>query len=114
MKIEIDKKDYEILLKHAYIGNWVYWIMSDAVSSKYKKEAAQWDRLIHKLLKHTDDPSVKINYKWENIFTDAFWDKMYEDLNQYEHYVVDDLTGIDMEQVEAELEAEENNPLFVK
>ena len=114
MKIEIDKKDYEILLKHIYIWNWVYGLMSDAVNSKYKKEADMWDELLHKVLKHTENKNIKTKFEWKNCFTDEFWDTIDPDITDYEHYVVDDLTGIDMEEVEREIENEINNPLFIK
>ena len=115
MKIEISKKDYEILLKHSAIWNWVYWIMSDMVSSKYKKEVSEWDELIHKILKNCDNGKITTVYDWKNIFTDIFTDTISEVMSNYENYVVEDLTWIDIEKINNEIDNDlESNPLFKK
>ena len=114
MKIEIDEKDYKILLKNVAIWNWVHEIMSDMVDSKYKKESAEWSKLIDTLLKYTDDKSVKDTFDWKNVFEDDYVDWITELMVEYDNYVVEELTGINVEQIENELEDERNNPLFVK
>lgn len=128
MKIEINKKDYDILLKQIAIWNWVYWIMSDAVSSKYKKEAIEWNELIHKILKNCDDDNIKDIYDWKNIFTEKYTDKIFNDIRLYEDYIIEDATWIDINEINKNLvenfdmdlfnevvnEKMNNNPLFNK
>jgi len=88
--------------------------MSDMVSSKYKKEAWEWDDLIHALLEYCDDTKIKTTFDKKNIFTEDFGEKTATDMTQYENYIVEDLTWIDIEEIERKIDAEMDNPLFVK
>ena len=115
INIEIDKKDYEILLKHLVVWDWVYWLMSDAVDAKYKREVNMWDKLVDKVLSCTNDKNIKTTFNWKNVFTDKFINSIaFTDITNYDNYVVEDLTGIDMLEIEQNIENAENNPLFMK
>ena len=86
MEIKINKKDYDILVRNVAIWNWVYWIMSDMVSSKYKKEADEWDKLISKILKYSEDKSIFEKFGWELCLTDEYMDKITTDMLEYDDY----------------------------
>jgi len=86
MEIKINKKDYDILVRNIAIWNWVYWIMSDMVSSKYKKEADEWDKLISKILKYSEDKSILEEFDWELGLTDVYMDKITTDMLEYDDY----------------------------
>lgn len=58
-EIKISEENYKVLLKNLAIWNFIYWIMSDAVSNFYKKDAYDSNELIHQMLKYCDDPEDK-------------------------------------------------------
>ena len=108
MDIKISKEDYKLLLKHIYIWNWIYWNLSDGVWWKYEDESIKSDKLVHHILKYCDDDKIKTTFEWENIFTDEYGDEIFDDIKQYENYVVEDLTWIDIEEIDREFEKKMN------
>lgn len=50
-EIKISEENYKVLLKNLAIWNFIYWIMSDAVSDFYKKDTHDSDELIHQNIK---------------------------------------------------------------
>jgi len=86
--------------------------MSDAVSSKYKKETNMWDELIHKILKYCNDKKIKDEFEWKNIFSEEYTDKIFDDIKEYENFVIEDVTWINIDEIDKELEEDFDKELF--
>lgn len=103
-EIKLSEENYKVLLRSLAIWNFVYWVMSDMVSNFYKKDAKDSDELIHQILKYCDDPKIKDVWEWKNIFTEEYERNIAQDIIQYENYVVEDLTGINIDQLDSDIE----------
>ena len=112
MQISISEKNYKVLLKNLAMWNHIYWIMSDMVSNYYKSDLQDYEELIHQFLKYCDDPKIKDNFEWKNIFSEEYENEVMDDLIKYENFVVEDLTGINIEEMDKKIEEElEKNKL---
>jgi len=43
---------------------------------------------------------------WENVFTEEYENNIWNDIQEYENYVVEDLTGIDVEELNQKIDEE--------
>ncbi len=84
MEIKISKKDYDVLVRNIAIWNWVYWIMSDMVDSKFKKEADEWDILLDKILKSSENKDIYEKFDWKLMLTDEYMEKITDDMVTYD------------------------------
>lgn len=106
MKIDLTEKEFDVLLQNVAIWEWVYGIMSDGVDSKYKKNVLETDELIDKLLKYSNDDKIKETFDWKEVFSEEYCDGIAEEMRKYEDYVVEDLTGINMEELKRDVDEE--------
>ncbi len=105
-EIKLSEENYKALLKSLAIGNFIYWIMADIVNDFYKKDAHDSDEVIHQVLKCCDDPKVKDIWDGKNVFTEEYENNIWNDIQEYENYVVEDLTGIDVEELNQKIDKE--------
>ncbi len=103
-EIKLSEENYKALLKSLAVGNFIYWIMSDCVSDFYKKDLHDSDGLIHQILKYCDDPKIKDVWEWKNIFSEEYSEEIFNDVIEYENYVVEDLTGINIDELDKEID----------
>ncbi len=86
MKIEISEKDYKVLLKWIATADYIYWIMWDLVSSKYKQDSESFDKLIHKLLWYVKDDSIVEIFDWKRVFSEDFQGTIIDEVMEFEDY----------------------------
>lgn len=89
MKINITKKQYEVLIGALQITGTVYGVMSDMVDKKYKKQSDDLDALEDHILSIADEMGkgdIVDSYEGKRSVDFESMSQYLEDLNEYEEY----------------------------
>ncbi len=90
MKINITKKQYEVLIQSLEISGCIYGPMSDFVDDIYKKKAKEIDEMTSHLLGYAKDFDFKFvdEYGGKLFVEDEYGEKMFDDLMKYDEYML--------------------------
>lgn len=86
MKINISKKQYEVLIKSLEMSSFIYGPMSDFVDDKFKKDAEEIEEVEKYLLEFAKDYDFEKNLSSpkELYVSEEYYDKILDDLNLYD------------------------------
>ena len=90
MKIEINKKQYNIIIRVLEIAGSIYGVMGDMVDEKYKKPSKDVDDLEEDLFKYAEDyDSLDLfeYYKDKRIISEDYTEEILNDIFDYDEYV---------------------------
>ena len=97
MKLNITKKQYEIIIRALDVSSYVYGPLSDFADKKYKKESSEIDAVKDELLSHTKEFDFEENvedFEGKNVLTEEYSEKTLDDMFTYDDYVTfDNLAG---------------------
>ena len=88
-KIELTKKQYEILMNALQIAGSVYGVMGDMVDKKYKKQSGELDDLESYLLENAEElglgTMIEI-FQNKKTVNQEYLEKAIDDLSEYEEF----------------------------
>lgn len=90
MKIEINKKQYEELIRGLNVSSFIYGTMSDFVDDKYKKDIKIIEEVEKEMLRYAKDFNFGKNiekFEGENTLRERYLDRNLSDLNDYDEYI---------------------------
>lgn len=90
MNINLNKKQYNILLWVLAISGTVYAVLGDIVDKKYKRKTKQIDMLEHQILKYAKDFNKESQvdvFEKKRYLSEKFMSRALDDLHEYEDYV---------------------------
>ncbi len=99
MKIEINKKQYEVIIKALNVSSFIYGPMSDFVDDKYKKDSKNIEEMEEDLLKYAKDYNFKKNiddFEGKIIVNEKYTDKILKELDDYDDYITCDNLAMEL------------------
>lgn len=106
MQINLDKKQYEALLKSLAVSSHIYAIMSDLIDEKYQNSLTDMEGLQSHFLNLAEQADfAKVNYDIydsELLLSDTYMEKINEEITQFTDFEFYDNLAREMAQKELE------------